>query len=162
MGLFYGTCYSIKKVLSAHIKGKTRYKSWVVALLVGAIVYQLFNKIWDFVLYKIANLQACRPVDSMFLYDDKGNQSIVAVILNFQRFESGKVMKAYLQDKIEGLCKKIPNYYLRTRLHNVLGKWYWKYIEDDKEWAEMQDHLYVVNETHFTRKEDLEEYICRE
>ena len=46
-------------------------------------------------------------------------------------------MKEYIQNKIEDLCKKIPNYYMRTRLVNAFGKWYWKYMTDDKEWAEM-------------------------
>lgn len=83
MGLFGATCYSIKKALSDYIKRKTRYKSWVVALLVGAIVYQLLNKIWDFVLFKIGKLKACSPVDNMFLYDEKGKQSNVAMVLCF-------------------------------------------------------------------------------
>lgn len=75
---------------------KTQYKSWVVALLVGAIVYQLLDKIWDFVLFKIGKLTACKPVDLMFLYDEKGKQSNVAMVHNFEKFESSQKMKEYM------------------------------------------------------------------
>ena len=96
----------------------------------------------------------------MWLHDTEGTgNSYAAVVLNFKKFESAQVMKEYLQKQIEGLCKKIPNFYMRTRLVNVLGKWYFKYMEDEKEWAAMQDHLYVINDHHFKSREELESYV---
>lgn len=68
-------------------------------------------------------------------------------------------MKTYIQNELKKLEGKFDQFYMRSRLKNYFGKWYFEYIKNDKEWTALQDEIYVINEAQINSLEELEQFM---
>ena len=87
---FIGLTFGLKTLLKIYAKIiQKEGVRWLIAIPIGAVIYHFFiNFLWDKLLEKVMGLHPLGQLDQMWIYDKPGQQSNVATLLCFERFEA--------------------------------------------------------------------------